>query len=94
VKPLERRFISAKQRRQLMLVVDRGSLTFHSLHDALGTSSPRVKQFVVQQADDRGNIDEVMITLSRVSQPEYDAICSTLRGLPGVKEFREEGTQS
>jgi len=93
VKPLERRFISAKQRRQLTLLVERGTLTFHSLHDALGTSSPRVKQFVMQQSDDSGNLDEVMITLSRVSQPEYDAICAALRGLPGVRELREEGSQ-
>lgn len=90
VKPLERRFISSKQRRQLTLVVERGALTFHSLHDALGSSSPRVKQFVVQQNDESGNLDEVMITLSRVSQLEYDAICAALRGLPGVHEFREE----
>jgi putative Mg2+ transporter-C (MgtC) family protein len=93
VKPLERRFISARQRRQLTLLVDRGTLTFHSLHDALGTSSPRVKRFVLQQSDDSGNLDEVMITLSRVSQPEYDAICAALRGLPGVREFREDGVQ-
>ncbi|HTH62914.1 MAG TPA: MgtC/SapB family protein [Paraburkholderia sp.] len=91
VKPLERRFISAKQRRQLTLIVERGTLTFHSLHDALGTSSPRVKQFVVQLSDDGENLDEVMIALSRVSQAEYDAICAVLRALPGVREFRENG---
>lgn len=94
IKPLERRFISAKQRRQLTLIVERGTLTFHTLHDALGTSSPRVKQFVMQQTDDDGgSFDEVMITLSRVSQPEYDAICTALRALPGVRECREEGLQ-
>ncbi|MGF6607929.1 hypothetical protein OKW45_002829 [Paraburkholderia sp. WSM4175] len=30
------------------MVVERGTLTFHSLHDELGTASPRVKQFVMQ----------------------------------------------
>ncbi|PXW16032.1 MgtC/SapB family protein [Paraburkholderia caballeronis] len=94
VKPLERRFISAKQRRQLTLLVERGSLTFHSLDAALGTSSPRVKQFVLQQSDDRESVDEVIITLSRVSQPEYDAICAALRRLPGVREFREDGPRN
>jgi putative Mg2+ transporter-C (MgtC) family protein len=48
IKPLERRFITFRQRRQLTMLVERGSLTFHSLHDALGPSSPRVKRFVMQ----------------------------------------------
>ncbi|WP_321964043.1 MgtC/SapB family protein [Paraburkholderia sp. J7] len=94
IKPLERRFITFRQRRQLTLLVSRGALTFHSLHDALGTSSPRVKQFVVQQSDDSPELDEVMITLARVSSMEYEAICATLRRLPDVKEFREDGVQS
>lgn len=91
IKPLERRFITFRQRRQFTLLVERGTLTFHSLHDALGTSSSRVKQFVMQQSDDSPELDEVMITLSRVSSMEYEVICGTLRKLPGVKEFRGEG---
>ncbi|SDE19363.1 MgtC/SapB family protein [Paraburkholderia lycopersici] len=93
IKPLERRFITFRQRRQLTLLVTRGALTFHSLHDALGTSSPRVKQFIVQQNDDSPDLDEVMITLHRVSSMEYEAICATLRRLACVKEFREDGPQ-
>jgi putative Mg2+ transporter-C (MgtC) family protein len=93
IKPLERRFITFRQRRQLTLLVERGTLTFHSLHDSLGTSSSRVKQFVVQQSDDSPELDEVMIALSRVSSMEYESICATLRRLPNVKEFREDGTQ-
>jgi putative Mg2+ transporter-C (MgtC) family protein len=94
IKPLERRFITFRQRRQLTLLVERGALTFHSLHDALGTSSSRVKQFVVQKSDDSPELDEVMIALSRVSSMEYEAICSMLRRLPCVKEFREDGAQA
>jgi putative Mg2+ transporter-C (MgtC) family protein len=93
IKPLERRFITFRQRRRLSLLVERGKLTFHSLHDALGTSSSRVKQFVMQQSDDSAELDEVMITLSRVSSMEYEAICTALRRLPGVKEFREDDAQ-
>ncbi|QBR00162.1 MgtC/SapB family protein [Paraburkholderia pallida] len=93
IKPLERRFITFRQRRRISLLVERGALTFHSLHDALGTSSPRVKQFVVQQSDDSPELDEVMIVLSRVSSTEYEAICTALRRLSAVKEFREDDTQ-
>ncbi|MEM5384306.1 MgtC/SapB family protein [Paraburkholderia phymatum] len=91
VKPIEKRFITVKQRRQLTLVVERGSMTFHSLHEALGPASPRVKQFVMQQSDDDPQFDEVLITLNRVSTTEYTAICDQLKALPGVKDFRENG---
>jgi putative Mg2+ transporter-C (MgtC) family protein len=91
IKPLERRFITVKQRRQLTLLVTRGSLSFHTLHETLGASSARVKQFVVQQTDDSADLDEVQITLSRVSSTEYQAICAQLRGLAQVQEFKEEG---
>ncbi|POR51045.1 putative Mg2+ transporter-C (MgtC) family protein [Paraburkholderia eburnea] len=94
IKPLERRFITFRQRRQISLLVQRGALTFHSLHDALGTSSSRVKQFVVQQSDDSPELDEVMIVLARVSSMEYEAICTALRKLDAVKEFREDGPQN
>ncbi|WP_118181475.1 MgtC/SapB family protein [Paraburkholderia phosphatilytica] len=90
IKPLERRFISSKQRRQVTLVVERGTLTFHSLHEALGASSPRVKQFVVQQSEDSPELDEVSITLARVTQVEYEAVCAQLRTLPGVKTFQDD----
>jgi putative Mg2+ transporter-C (MgtC) family protein len=90
IKPLERRFITVKQRRQLTLLVERGALTFDSLHEALGAASPRVKQFVMQQSDDAPECDVVMITLHRVSSTEYAAISSRLRQLPCVKEFRED----
>lgn len=91
IKPIEKRFITVKQRRQLSLLVERGSMTFHTLHEALGPASPRVKQFVMQQSDDDAQMDEVTITLHRVSSTEYAAICGQLRALQGVKEFRDNG---
>src|ERR1700754_487651 len=92
VKPLERRFITAKQRRQMTLLVERGTLTLHSLHDTLGPASARVKQFVVQQSDDSAELDEVVIVFSRVSPQEYKTICEQLRQCNGVREFRDNGT--
>src|ERR1700759_5440308 len=86
IKPLERRFITVKQRRQLTMIVERGAMTFHSLHDELGAASPRVKQFVMQQSEDAPECDEVVITLHRVSNTEYEAICGRLRQLHGVKQ--------
>jgi putative Mg2+ transporter-C (MgtC) family protein len=91
IKPIEKRFITVRQRRQLTMLVERGLLTFHSLHDALGPASPRVKQFIMQQSDDDALVDEVTITLHRVSSREFTAICGQLRALPGVKEFQDNG---
>ncbi|WP_174770029.1 MgtC/SapB family protein [Paraburkholderia hayleyella] len=93
IKPIEQRFIRARQQRRLMLLVERGALTFHSLHDVLGTTSSRVKQFVMQQSDDAPECDEVHITLHRVSEPEYVVLREQLRHLPGVKALREDSAQ-
>ena len=38
VKPLERRFISLKQPRNIALLVDRGSVSLDGVHNALGTT--------------------------------------------------------
>ncbi|RQS68438.1 MgtC/SapB family protein [Burkholderia sp. Bp8963] len=89
VKPLERRYFTMRQRRQLALTVVRGALTLDSLHAALGPDSARVKQFIVQQADDDDEHDDVRIALGRVSDVEYQAICDKLRALPGVTRFDE-----
>lgn len=48
----------------------------------------------MQQSDDSPELDEVMIVLARVSSMEYGAICTALRKLDVVKEFREDGPQS
>jgi len=46
----------------------------------------------VQQSDDSPELDEIQISLSRVSSNEYDAICARLRALETVREFKEEGS--
>lgn len=89
IKPLERRYFTVRQRRQFALTVVSGALTFDSLHAALGADSARVKQFIVQRADDTGEHDEVRIALARVSDLEYRAICDKLRALPCVTRFDE-----
>jgi len=89
IKPLERRYFTVRQRRQFTLTVVSGALTFDSLHAALGPDSARVKQFIVQRADDTGEHDEVRIALGRVSDLEYRAICDKLRALSCVTRFDE-----
>lgn len=88
VKPLERRFISVKQQRNIQLIVERGRVSFETVHAALGTNSVRVKQFVVQQSEDDPERDDVQIALSRASDSEFAAIAARLQAMPGVKECR------
>lgn len=88
VKPLERRFISVKQQRNIQLVAERGSVSLASVHAALGSGSVTVKQFIVQQSEDDPAIDEVQIGLSRASSSEFTVICSRLEAMSGVRECR------
>ncbi|GLU30397.1 MgtC/SapB family protein [Trinickia caryophylli] len=88
VKPLERRFISVRQQRSVQLLAERGCLTLESVHVALGTSSVRVKQFIVQQSEDDPGLDEVSLALSRSTADEFEAIVARLAAIPGVRDCR------
>jgi putative Mg2+ transporter-C (MgtC) family protein len=89
IKPLEKRFQAKKQRRELLIVAEHGAFSIAKLHEALGPSSLRVKQFDVQQQDDTSEFDEISITLSRVSLEEFASIQKRLREVPGLRELKE-----
>lgn len=88
VKPLERRFISVRQRRSIELVVERGSVSLDTVHSVLDTGSVRVKQFIVQQSDDDPDLDDVSIAFSRVTESEFQTVCARLEAIAGVKSCR------
>ena len=90
IKPLERRFISVRQQRNVQLLVEHGSVSLDTVHRALGSGSVRVRQFIVQQSEDDADLDDVQIALSRVSAREFAAICSRLEGMSGVRACRRE----
>lgn len=90
LKPIERRFISIRQQRGIQLVVEHGSVSLDSVHEALGTGSVRVKHFILQQSEDDSELDEVSIGLSRSTTSEFEAICARLAALPGVRECRSQ----
>ncbi|MFC5430508.1 MgtC/SapB family protein [Paraburkholderia denitrificans] len=94
LKPLERRFISVRQQRNVQLLVERGSVSLDTVHHTLGSGSVRVKQFIVQQSEDDPELDDVQIALSRVSESEFLAICARLEKMDGVRVCRhDDGTQ-
>jgi putative Mg2+ transporter-C (MgtC) family protein len=89
VKPLERRFQAKKQRRELLIIAEHGSFSIANLHETLGPSSLRVKQFDVQQVDESSELEEITLTFSRVSIDEFAAIQRRLRSAPGLREVKE-----
>jgi len=89
IKPLEKRYIANRQRRELRLSAERGSLNLQTLDLALGSSSARVKQFVVQQNESTSDTDDVLVVLSRVSDTEYAEIRQRLERASGVRSVRE-----
>lgn len=88
IKPLERRFISVRQQRNVQLLVERGSVSLDTLVNALGSGNIRVKQFVVQQSEDDPEFDDIQIALSRVTETEFSAICGRLEAMSGVRSCR------
>lgn len=90
LKPIERRFISVRQQRNIQLLAERGSVSLDTVHHTLGSGSVRVKQLIVQQSDDDPDLDDVQIALSRVSSNEFSAICSRLEKMAGVRACRRE----
>ncbi|MEX3843392.1 MgtC/SapB family protein [Paraburkholderia sp. BR10882] len=90
VKPLERRFISVRQQRTIQLLVEHGSISLDTVHQALGTGSVRVKQFIVQQSADDADLDDVRLALSRVNASEFSTICTRLEAMSGVRGCRRE----
>lgn len=90
MKPIERRYISVRQRRRLSLRADRGTLTLDSLRSILGPASERVKQFVVQQNEEAPDCDDIVIGFARVPPSEFEKLCHLLRSTPGVRALRED----
>ncbi len=90
IKPLEQRYIAAKQERRMQLVVEHGALNLHVLSATLGSGGSRIKQFVVQPSDGDKTLDEVHITLAKVSPTQYSTIRERLKATPGVREVHED----
>ncbi|MRX08855.1 MgtC/SapB family protein [Pseudoduganella sp. FT25W] len=89
IKPLERRFISNRQLRSLLIFAERDALTLPMVHEALGASSPRVQTFVMRHKIGSADTDEISITLSRLTEGQFSAVQKRLAGLPGVREIKE-----
>lgn len=90
IKPLERRFIGKRALRALMIVADHDTLSLPKLHDALGSGSARVQTFIMRQLPGSSDVDEIHITLSRLTEVQFRAIVKRLAELKGVREIKDQ----
>ncbi|AEK62101.1 mgtC family protein [Collimonas fungivorans] len=89
LKPLEKRFFVARQRREVRLVVRRGAMTFQMFGQLLDKGTAQIEQFIVEQNANDADIEEVTVALLRVLPSEFDVILVKLKALPDVHEVSE-----
>ncbi|WP_211455384.1 MgtC/SapB family protein [Collimonas antrihumi] len=89
LKPLEKRFFLARQRREVRLVVRRGAMTFQMFGQLLDKGTAQIEQFVVEQNANDAEIEEVTVALLRMLPSEFDAILVRLKAVPDVHEVSE-----
>lgn len=85
LKPLEKWYFQSRQRRELLLKANRGSITMQILERALRMDGSRIEQFIVQPHDDDPTVDKVSIIFSRVSGSEFDMIRQNMQRIDGVQ---------
>jgi putative Mg2+ transporter-C (MgtC) family protein len=84
MKPLEQRYFSSRQKRELVLSAEHGRLTLHVLEKELGPITNRIGTFIVQQSEEAAQTDNVLIAFSRMSESEFNVLLDRLRTIPGV----------
>jgi putative Mg2+ transporter-C (MgtC) family protein len=88
IKPLEDRYVSARRTVELHLRARRGEMSVGLLEQALGWRAARIKQLVVQSSE-TPDLDDVIITLGKVSPKDTADMIQALAGLEQVSDVRE-----
>jgi putative Mg2+ transporter-C (MgtC) family protein len=91
IKPLERRYFSSRQKREVMISAERGRLTLHALEKELGPVTSRISTFIVQQQEDASNMDDVLIAFSRMSESDFRTLLDKLQRIPGIVKLDAKG---
>ena len=88
IKPLEERFRSGRGPVELQVRAERGVMSVRYLEQALGWRANQLKQFIVQSGAVE-EMDEVTVTLGRVSPKDVADLIASLAKLPAVTAVRE-----
>lgn len=84
IKPLERRYFATRQKREVIVSAERGSLTLPVLEKELGPVTGRISTFILQHAGEGSMTDDVTIAFSRMSENEFHSLLEELHRIPGV----------
>jgi putative Mg2+ transporter-C (MgtC) family protein len=90
IKPLERKYFSSRQRRELLISAQRGRVTLHVLEKELGPVTGRISTFIVQQHEG-ADTDDVLIGFSRMGEHEFNSLLEQLHGIAGVLKIDVKG---
>jgi putative Mg2+ transporter-C (MgtC) family protein len=85
VKPLEERFQQRHKSHEIALEVETGELSIAALDTALGYRARRITKYVARPSETPG-LEDVSITLTRLSAKEVEEIRMELARLPGVRK--------
>jgi putative Mg2+ transporter-C (MgtC) family protein len=88
IKPLEERYRNSRQTVELRLQAQRGVMSVGLLEQALGWRAARVRQLIVHSSE-MADLDEVVVTLGKVSPRDVADMIQSLGKLPSVFEVRE-----
>jgi putative Mg2+ transporter-C (MgtC) family protein len=91
IKPLERWYFSSRQKREVLISAERGRLTLHVLEQELGPVTGRISTFIVQQQGEGATVDDVLISFSRMSENDFQALIDKLQRIPGVIKLDARG---
>jgi putative Mg2+ transporter-C (MgtC) family protein len=90
LKPLEARLHVNRQRYQISLLAERGTITLYTVNEALGVGAVRVKQFIVLPDKNQAEREQIHITISRLSERQLEMVCERLSQIAGVYEIKTD----
>jgi putative Mg2+ transporter-C (MgtC) family protein len=90
LKPLEERFQGRNKSHQLMVEVERGNLSLAALDAALGYRARRVSRYVATPSETEG-LEDIAITLTRLTPKDVEEIEQSLTALRGVRKVTRGG---
>ena len=83
IKPVEEHIRNRVQAQQIIVTTKRGELSVVTLHELIGPSAGRIKQFVLLQ-DAADETDSIRITFSRLPRDALERVAATIRAQPYV----------
>jgi putative Mg2+ transporter-C (MgtC) family protein len=88
VKPLEERFLQRHKTHEILLEAEPGELSIAALDAALGYRARRITKYVARPSDTEG-LEDISITLTRLSPKEVEEIRRDLERVRGVKKVSQ-----